>query len=230
VVQALTTPFYESVPSYGASAVLVLRFGTRQMCHTRYDGAVTTTGAQPDDIRDGLFLAASRTYGEQYVEPFLREVYGLTESASGDHDAISKDGTRFEIKAAKALRARQPAGDSIVERIIAEKLNTQTHRMVPYSLRYAENYNANIQNVKRNHFEFLLYAVLFSDRVVVFQAPVARVKQPDIPMWSDKHGRYDALGMSGQFNINKNTISTHEREFQIDLFTYDDLASIYGRL
>jgi len=26
-----------------------------------------------EKLRDGLFLAASRTYGEQYIEPFIRK-------------------------------------------------------------------------------------------------------------------------------------------------------------
>lgn len=58
-------------------------------------------------VRDGLFLAASRSYGEQYVEPFVRKKYGLNDPLGNDHDATDKDGKRYEIKACKVLKADQ---------------------------------------------------------------------------------------------------------------------------
>lgn len=32
-------------------------------------------------VRDGLFLAASRTYAEQYIEPIIRKKYGLSDTS-----------------------------------------------------------------------------------------------------------------------------------------------------
>ena len=49
-------------------------------------------------VRDGLFLAASRSYGEQYVEPFVRRKYGFIDTLTNDHYATDKDGKRYEIK------------------------------------------------------------------------------------------------------------------------------------
>jgi hypothetical protein len=194
---------------------------------------VTDLPPEAKAVRDGLFSAPSRTYGEQYMEPFLRAAYGLDRSGSGDFDAMNTSTEeRYEIKTAKALTRGPIArkGDSLLTRILAETQATQLHRMVKHADRYRLDYNANIQNVKRDHFEFLLYGVLYSDLVVVFQAPVDRIKQPDIPMWSDKHGRYDALGKSGQFNINKNTVAIHEERFLQDVFDYGEVADVFARL
>ncbi len=185
-------------------------------------------------IRDGLFLAASRTYAEQYIEPFIRAQYGLKVSPS-DHDGIdSKTGERYEIKAAKVLTRRVNKRSrlrlSLVQRILAEISNTALHRMVPYAERYTAAYGANIQNVKRDHFDFLVYVLLFSDRIAVFQIPTATIISSNVPNWSDKHGRYDQHGKSGQFNINKNSIAFHESKYRKDVFTYEKLKERYATL
>jgi len=182
-------------------------------------------------IRDGLFLAASRTYGEQYIEPFIRAQYGLEVSPS-DHDGIDpRTRKRYEIKAAKVLTGRVDAKKaSLLQRILAEINNTQLHRMVAYADRYTAEYDANIQNVKRDHFDFLIYVLLFRDRVVVFEVRTDAITLADIPNWSDKHGRYDKLGKSGQFNIKKHNIERHESKYQKDVFTYEQLKERFEAL
>ena len=103
-------------------------------------------------IRDGLFLAASRTYVEQYIEPFIRAEYRLIASTGDDHDGIDpKTKERYEIKAAKVLTGRIDAkSKSLMQRILVEITNTALHRMVSYDDRYVASYGANIQNVKRD--------------------------------------------------------------------------------
>jgi len=48
-----------------------------------------------------------------------------------------------------------------------------------------------------------------------------------MPGWSDHHGRYDAPGKSGQFNINKNSIREQETKFLKDMFSYADLTRAF---
>jgi hypothetical protein len=185
-----------------------------------------------EKIRNGLFMAASRTYGEQYIEPFVRAHYGLDSPSSDDHDGVHPStGDRYEIKAAKVLTSRiVSAKRSLIERILAEGTNTALHRMVPYANRYSAEYAANIQNVKRAHFDFLIYVLLFSDRVTVFKVGAKDISNPNVPNWSDKHGRYDQHGMSGQFSINKNSLRSHEERFLQVVLTYEDLSERYKSL
>ena len=56
-------------------------------------------------IRNGLFLAPSRSYGEQYIEPFVRRKYNLKDPTSNDNDGTDQSGKRYEIKACKVLKA-----------------------------------------------------------------------------------------------------------------------------
>jgi hypothetical protein len=190
-------------------------------------------------IRDGLLLAASRTYAEQYVEPFIREKYKLLAPTSGDHDAVSRSGTRYEIKASKVLRStgnRKPTrrdglkSRSLVERILFEHENHEIGRVVPFSEHLTSDYLANIQNVKRSHFDYLLYVLLFKDCVKVFKAKTSVIKTGSFPSWSDKHGRYDKVGMSGQFPITKTNIQWHLENHLIGTMSYEEITEIYESL
>lgn len=178
-------------------------------------------------IRNGLFLAASRTYGEQYVEPFIRHTYRLIDPPGNDHDGVGTDGTRYEIKASKVLKktANISKSKKILDRVLFENDNAQINRLLPFSAAKEFKYDANIQNVKRDHFEELIYVLLFEDCVKVFQIKAEEIAK--IPRWSDKHGRYDALGKSGQFMISKSTIEWHLENQLKDTFSYAQVAKTY---
>lgn len=178
-------------------------------------------------VRNGLFLAASRTYGEQYVEPFIRKQYDLIDPPGNDHDGVGKDGTRYEIKASKVLKKTENISKNkpLLDRVIFENDNAQINRLVPFSESSSTKYDANIQNVKRDHFEELIYVLLFEDCIKVFQIEAGQISA--IPRWSDKHGRYDALGKSGQFMINKGSIQWHLDNQLRDTFTYQEMAETY---
>ncbi len=163
------------------------------------------------------------------MEPLIRALYGLSESSSDDHDAVDPITVqKYEIKCSKVLTsyaAAAKANLNLFDRICAEG-PTMPLRAVAYKERYEASYGSNIQNVKREHFDFLIYVLLFSDCVCVFKVQKDKIKQPEIPNWSDKHGRYDQLGMSGQFNIDKSSIARHEKSYRLDTFTYTDLVPV----
>lgn len=181
-------------------------------------------------IRNGLFLASSRTYAEQYVEPFIRFELGLTSPESNDHDGVDKMGIKYEIKASKVLSPTYnlDKSKSIYERIMFENTNLEINRLVSFSHAETAEYGANIQNVKRDHFKFLIYVLLFEDCIKVFKIENSHISK--IPNWSDKHGRYDQLGKSGQFPINKGNIDWHISKYLTHTFNYDHIASVTQEL
>lgn len=183
-------------------------------------------------VRDGLFLAASRSYGEQYVEPFVRYKYGFAEAQGNDHDAIDQDGKKYEIKACKVLRATSNGKKlkTILDRILFENNNLQTNRLISFDECKTAEYLANVQNVKRDHFDYLIYVLLFSDCVKIFFAKKEEIYTGNFVNWSDKHGRYDELGKSGQFGITKSNIQWHLDTNLKDTVTYDEMTKIYQQL
>lgn len=183
-------------------------------------------------VRDGLLLAASRTYAEQYVEPFVRAKYNLREPLLGDHDGVDAKGIKYEIKACKVLRAsvNRLGSRTLLERIIYENDNIQTNRAIPFAEATTASYDANVQNVKRDHFDVLIYVLLFADCAKVFWADTDDIATTKFRGWSDKHGRYDALGKSGQFNVTRNTIQWHVEHHLRDTVTYQEMGEVFGRL
>jgi len=183
-------------------------------------------------VRDGLFLASSRTYAEQYVEPLVREKYDLLLPKGDDHDAIGRDGIKYEIKASKVLH---PTGNgkntkTLIDRVLFESDHHITKRLVPFKEHQTADYLANIQNVKRDHFEILIYVLLFEDCMKVFFANSSDISKGNLPSWSDKHGRYDELGKSGQFGVTKSTIGWHLENNLVDTINYLEVADIFERI
>ena len=188
------------------------------------------TQEQATQIRNGLFLAPSRSFGEQYLEALVRAKYQLSEPTSNDHDGADKNGNRYEIKGCKVLSAtgNTSKSKSIWERIIFENLNVETNRLIHFSDRLTADYLANVQNVKRDHFKTLIYVLFFENTVKIFFCRSEEIA--NIPNWSGKHGRYDALGKSGQFGITKSNIQWHIDNTLRDSLTYGEVAGIYSNL
>lgn len=183
-------------------------------------------------VRDGLFLASSRSYGEQYVEPFVRRKYGFIDPQNNDHDAIDKDGKRYEIKACKVLKetGNSKKLKTILDRILFENNNLETNRLISFDECKTAKYLANVQNVKRDHFDYLIYVLLFSDCAKIFFAGKEDIYTGNFTSWSDKHGRYDEVGKSGQFGITKSNIQWHLDHNLKDTVTYEEMTKIYQEL
>ena len=174
-------------------------------------------------FRDGMFLAPSRTYGETYMEPIIRNICKLSESTTSENDAKNDNGEAEEIKCTKVLRTK-PKGKSLVERIILESENNVLSRLISFDDCYTEKYDGNIQNVKRDHFSILKYVLLFEDCIKIFESDKEDISK--IPNWCPRHGRYDALGKSGQFNIKKRNIKWHLENNLVDTLTWDQVYEI----
>ena len=184
-----------------------------------------------ESIRNGLFLAPSRTYGEKYIEPFIRYKYGLNRAQNASYDAESRSGIKYEIKACKvmkSIRAIQEKNNFLSEQIAYQNNNLATNRIFPFSQAKQKDYDANVQNVKRDHFDYLIYVLLFADCIKVFEIKKELIST--IPGWSDKHGRYDALGKSGQFSINSKRIQYHISHYLKDTISYEEMKGAYGHL
>lgn len=183
-------------------------------------------------IRDGLFLASSRSYGEQYIEPLVRAKYNLIDPTSNDHDGTDRAGKRYEIKACKVLRTthNHKRAKTILDRISFENENAETNRLIVFKDAQKAEYLANVQNVKRDHFDYLIYVLLFEDCIKIFSAKKEKIATGLFNSWSDKHGRYDALGKSGQFAIKKGNIQWHLDNYLKDTVSYKEAARIYSNL
>ena len=66
--------------------------------------------------------------------------------------------------------------------------------------------------------------MLFEDCIKIFESVTEDIS--NIPNWSGKHGRYDAVGKSGQFGITKATIKWHLENNLVATLTWDEVYEI----
>ena len=175
-------------------------------------------------FRDGMFLAPSRTMGETFMEPIIRKFRGLTSSPTGENDAKNNVGEFSEIKCARVLKRLSKKKTSLAEKVMSVSENNVLTRLIPFDDCYTSKYDANIQNVKRDHFQYLIYAMLFDDCIKIFE--IKREDISTITNWCDKHGRMDAFGKSGQFNIPKTKIKEHLENNLVNTLTWDQVYEI----
>jgi hypothetical protein len=178
-------------------------------------------------VRQGLFKAASRPFGETYMEGFIRKIYDLEKIRGSECDALDPTTNEtIEIKAARALVPVEAKGN-YYERLetIASQYDNMS-RIVSFYDRTLWDYNANIQNVKRHKFDKLIYAVLFSEGIEFFQVVVPSINEEGIRNWSGLHGSEEVAGRNGQFNINRDSILEHESKYFNFFMSYDELALI----
>ena len=176
-----------------------------------------------EQFRNGMFLASSRRCGETYMEPILRKFYGWIKSLTKDNDAINAVGKYIEIKCSKVLieLLKDP---SLTESVILENDNFILKRLIKFADCYDIKYDANIQNIKRDHFEFLIYVLLFEDCIKIFKSYRGDISSK--PGWSGKHGRFDVVGKSGQFSIKKHNIKKHLKNNLIQTLTWEEVYEI----
>jgi hypothetical protein len=177
-------------------------------------------------FRNGIFVASSRTYGEKYMEPIIRRWKGLSESDTNKNDAVNDNDEFIEIKCSKVLLPGQnkKTSLSLLEKIMLESENNALNRLIPFANRLTSEYGSNIQNVKKDHFSILVYVMLFEDCIKIFESSVEDISK--IPNWSGKHGRMDAPGKNGQFNITKSNIEWHLENNLVATLTWDEVYEI----
>jgi|TARA_Y100000310_G_C20432291_1_gene692041 hypothetical protein len=177
-----------------------------------------------EKFRNGIFLASSRTYGEIFMEPIIRKWKGLSESDTDENDGVNDNGDPEEIKCSKVLLPIQNKKAFLLEKIMTVAENNVLTRLISFANCLTSTYGSNIQNIKRDHFSKLVYVMLFEDCIKIFESDKEDISK--IPNWCEKHGRYDALGKSGQFNITKSNIEWHLENNLVATLTWDEVYEI----
>ena len=173
-------------------------------------------------FRNNIFTAQGRVYGEIFMEPIIRKIRGLFESDTDENDAKNGDGEFVEIKCSKVLlKKKQNKKNTLIEQIMSNNDNYVLNRLISFDDCYKTKFLSNIQNVKRDHFSELVYVMLFEDCIKIFTSDREGIS--DIPGWSDKHGRYDEDGKSGQFGITHNHIEWHIKNNLVDTMTWEEV-------
>ena len=172
-------------------------------------------------LRDGIFNLQTRRFGT-VAEVMIRRLFKLGKSKNQFHDLYDDLANhRVEVKFSTVRKKnnRVITEDSVLK-CISDELALNRH--VLYSKWRENEFDCNIQQVKRSEFDVLYYGLFFSEAVAIF-----RIESKDIGSqiyYSDK--QHKGNEGEGQFHLNDNTLQIHLDKYLYKLLSYQELLDL----
>lgn len=168
-----------------------------------------------EQFRDLIFDSNTAVFGD-VGEEMIRHYFHLQKSNTKAYDATDQTGRlRIEIKASRVLKKPTKSGN-LLRRLLE---NTTAKRLLSSFDALFVDFDCNIEQVKPAQFDYLYYALFFSDCIEIFGMSSGEVS--GVPRSSDKqHMGNDG---EGQFHINSSNIAYHRENFYKKTITYAEL-------
>jgi hypothetical protein len=177
-------------------------------------------------IRDGIFALRTRRFGS-VAECMIQRLLQCSKAKSLFHDLYDDAHKhRLEVKFSVVQKVCEtPVTEETVLRCIEEA--TAAERMVAFTEWSQNEFDCNIQQVKRAEFDVLYYGLFFSDFVKIFRIESKEIKE------NEKGGRiyysdFQHKGNvgEGQFHINHKSLQVHLDHYHYKTLSYDELHEL----
>ena len=168
-------------------------------------------------LKENLKTMAPRPFGEAFGEWLVsiieKDIKPRTDSS---HDGIL-NGQRCEIKISRAFE-KSSNKLSLTKKLLSENL-----------LKFIDSnsdikFDCNIQQVKPNYFDIIIYGIFFNDAIYLFKTDSTTIQTDKNIAYNDKQHRGN-VG-EGQFHIKRNNFQYHIDNFLYKKFTWDELLEI----
>lgn len=174
------------------------------------------------EFRDGIFALRTRRFGT-IAEIMIEALYHFSKSHNQFHDRFDEVANkRIEVKFSTVMKEN----DSVINKWNAieqcKKANLGNRALSSIEM-FKYGFDCNIQQVKRNEFDFIYYGLFFSDKVAIFKMDSNDVLK--CLGYSDKQHKGN-LG-EGQFHLNKATIKYHFDNHFAQWLTYEELYNLF---
>ena len=177
-------------------------------------------------LRDGIFALRTRRFGS-VAECMIRRLVQCSLGKSLFHDLYDDNKKhRIEVKFSVVQKACETTVTvETVLRCIEEA--TAAERMIAFAEWEDNEFDCNIQQVKRKEFEVLYYGLFFSDCVKIFRIESEEIRENEnggLIYYSDFQHKGN-VG-EGQFHINHGTLQVHLDNYHYKTLTYDELQKL----
>ena len=174
-----------------------------------------------DDFRDGIINLNTRQFG-RVVELLIKVIYQQSDSNCLSYDLVEGD-DRVEVKASRVLKSNklELSEETLYDLIIN---NSNRNRLISQSDARNYNFDCNIQQIKITCFDFLYYALFFSDIIEIFKIENSQITKDKSIQYSNKQHRGNEG--EGQFHINNNTYNHHKENYFEVVFTYEEIKNL----
>lgn len=171
-------------------------------------------------FRDNLFQMNTRRFGK-VMEVAVSRLTSSEFSHNVYHDLDTNKGTRIEVKFSRVEKQHPQAitENNVLDVIQREGLYV---RMFQFEEWHYQKFNCNIQQLKRDEFDILIYGLLFADRVLVFMATPEAIGEN--MKYSDR--QHKGNKGEGQFHITPSTLQYHIDNHLLATLSYYDLLKL----
>ena len=130
---------------------------------------------------------------------------------------------KVEIKVSRAFRRADPITESNVCKIL---MQDNSSRLIKNDSKQLEKWDCNIQQVKPNCFDMLLYGVFFKDMIYLFKIPSHKISEDSNIQYSNKHHRGNTG--EGQFHLKNSNIQHHIDNYLYTKIDYEELWDLFN--
>lgn len=175
-------------------------------------------------FRDGVFSLHTRRFGT-VAELIMLEKYSLSGNTKNQHhDATDKDGKRIEIKFSRVLKENPFTINK--HNLLKQTVESSTgSRAVKSKDMYDTKFDCNIQQIKREEFDRLLYGLFFADKIAIFELSNKEVMK--VQGYSDF--QHKGNKGEGQFHVNNDSIDYHMKTHFKEWITYEDVINMFNK-
>tara|TARA_B110000858_G_C17583628_1_gene372360 strand:+ start:66 stop:614 length:549 start_codon:yes stop_codon:yes gene_type:complete len=168
-------------------------------------------------LKENLKVMAPRPFGEKFGEWLVSKIEkNLKPRIDPSHDAMLNSET-CEIKISRAL---EKVSNKLTfnQKLLSENLSKFVNSTSDYK------FDCNIQQVKPNYFDVIIYGTFFNDVIYLFKTDSTTIQTDKNIGYNDKQHRGN-VG-EGQFHIKRNNLQYHIDNFLYKKLTWDELLQI----
>lgn len=172
-------------------------------------------------LQEGIFALKTRRFGA-IAEIMVKRLLGLVPALDSSHDLMDSEGKKIECKFSTVTKnAPSKINDSVD--IIGEIRKALTDGNVAIdSTDKKAKWFCNIQQVKPNCFDELIYGLFFKDKIEIFKCSSKDVYK--IPNYSNKQHRGNKG--EGQFHIKPTNLWWHREHNSFMSVSYEELYEL----
>jgi hypothetical protein len=174
-------------------------------------------------FRDNLFQMNTRRFGK-VMEMVIKNITNTRMSDSIYHDLKSTVGTKVEVKFSRVEKSHNRTIEDFNVLSVIENEGLSV-RLFPFGEWKNNEFDCNIQQIKKPEFDVLFYGLLFADRVVIFMATPDQINE-NMKYSNKQHKGNEG---EGQFHINPRTLQYHLDNHLFATLSYADLIKILSR-
>ena len=168
-------------------------------------------------LKNNLMQMAPRPFGEKFGEWLVFELEELLEKRKdGSHDGILEN-KKVEIKISRA-KLKPSKNDTFFKRLVSSQFSKFVNS------ESTDDFDCNIQQVKPNCFDTIIYGVFFEDIIYLFKTTNETIVNDRNILYSDKQHRGN-VG-EGQFHVKRNNLQYHIDNFLYKTLNYQDLLKM----